>query len=93
MSRLSKQQYLIISHNYILLPALLDSFSAQQWPKNRIQRFFQVLNQNYITCCQCSLYGIQVPSKKDQNPSVKSLTQDYVSTFLRSLFTLSVQFE
>lgn len=58
------------------LPALLNGFSAQQRSKNWIQRFFQVLDQNYIPCCQCSLYGVQVPLREiHQKSSIKIAPQ------------------
>lgn len=65
------------------LPALLNGFSSQQRSKNRIQCFLQVLNQNNITCCQCSLYGIQVPFRAKtaeclcENPLQKTTTSTF----------------
>lgn len=45
---------------YPSLPSLLNGFSAQQRPEDRIQRFLHVLYQDHIARSKGPLYRVQV---------------------------------
>lgn len=58
------------------LPSLLNGFSAQQRPEDRIQRFLHVLYQDHVTRSKRPLYRVQVAAgdekKRQKNPLINN---------------------